>query len=144
MAFPWIFESNFEQGTNAEWDSEADTGSRLDFPHYSTLARAGGIGAAVPYRGAYCMRVVMGDANDHTLIEGDIDIADTVTRYSSFYLYLGQDVAASANDTFNIYEVQGAANAVENAIGLRITATTDEVEIGVGEDQPHSVAGRSA
>lgn len=136
MAFPWIFESNFEQGTNAEWDSESDTGSKLDFPHYSTLARAGGIGAATPYRGAYCMRVVMGDANAHQLVEGDIDIADTVTRWSSFYLYVGQDVVASADDTFNIYEVQGTADAVEGVVGLRITATTDAVEIGTGKVAP--------
>lgn len=134
MAHPWIFESNFEAGTNAEWDSETDTGSLLDFPHYSTLAREPLSG--MPYRGAYCMRIVMGDTNDHTLIEGDIDVADTVTRYSAFNFYLGKDVLATADDTFNIYEVQGTANAVENAVGLRITATTDLVEIGVGQVAP--------
>lgn len=134
MAFPYIFEANFEGGTNAEFDSESDTGSRLDFPHYTTLAQIPGMPA--PYRGAYCMRIVMGDTNDHTLIEGDIDIADTVTRYSRFMLYVGTDVAATADDTFNIYEVQGTANAVENAVGLRITASTDVVEIGVGNTAP--------
>ena len=41
MAFPWIFHANFEQGTNAEWDSETDGASptQLDFPHYTELAR---------------------------------------------------------------------------------------------------------
>lgn len=134
MAHPWIFESNFEAGTNAEWDSETDTGSRLDFPHYSELARTPGIG--MPYRGAYAMRIQMGDTNDHTLIEGDIDIADTVTRYSSFMLYVGNDVDATADDIWNIYEVQGTANAVENAVGFQYTAATDVLEIGVGQVAP--------
>lgn len=135
MAFPYIFESNFAAGTNAEWDSEADTGSKLDFPHYSELSVIPGM--EVPYHGdAYCMRIQMGDTNDHTLIEGDIDIADTVTRYSSFMLYVHTDVDATADDIWNIYEVQGTANAVENAIGMQYTAATDVLEIGVGQVAP--------
>ena len=138
MAFPYIFEANFEQGTNGEWDSESDTGALLDFPHYSEVARQPRL--PMPYRGAYCMRVVMGDTNDHTVLEGDIYIADTLTRYSAFYLCVGNDVVATADDTWNIYEVQGTASAVENAVGLRITATTDVVEIGVGNTAPTAFA----
>ena len=80
MAFPYIFKANFEGGTNGEWDSESDTGSRLDFPHYSELARIPGL--AMPYRGARCMRVDLttGQTNDHTVTEGDIDIADGAQR----------------------------------------------------------------
>lgn len=135
MAFPYIFESNFAAGTNGEWDSEADTGSRLDFPHYSELSNIPGM--EVPYHGdAFCMRIQMGDTNDHTLIEGDIDIADTVTRYSSFMLYVHTDVVATSDDTWNIYEVQGTANAVENAVGMRYTAATGVLDIGVGQTAP--------
>jgi len=131
MAFPFLYESNFEQGTNAEWDSESDTGSLLDFPHYSTLATIPG--APVPYRGAYCMRVQMGDTNDHTLIEGDIDIADTATGYTRFYLFAHNDVTATADDTFNIYELQQAGGTVESSLGMRITAATNALEIGIGD-----------
>ena len=77
MAFPWIFEESFDAGTRGDWDSESDTGSLLDFPHYTTLAAIPGGG--LPFRGAYCMRIVCGDTNDHTLTEDDIDIADTAT-----------------------------------------------------------------
>lgn len=134
MAFPWIFEATFDSATATPfgWDSEQDTGGLLDLPHYSDLARFRGAQLA-PYRGAYCMRVVMGDTNDHTLREGDIDIADTVTRYASFYLYLGDDMAATANDTFNIFELQQAGGTVEASLGLRITALTGDVEIGIGD-----------
>jgi hypothetical protein len=134
MAHPWIFESNFEQGTNAEWDSESDTDVTLDFPHYSTLAGLTGHGPAAPFRGAYCMRVSLaGGTNDNTLVEGDIDIADTATAWSSFNFYISPNFVATATDIFNIYELQGTADAVENAVGFQITAATGAVNIGVGK-----------
>lgn len=138
MAFPYVHESNFEQGTNAEWDSESDTGSLLDFPHVSTLAAqsATGIGSnAIPFRGAYCMRIRLGDTNDHTLTEGDHNISANAAAYVRFYMLLGNDFAFTADDVFNIYEAQ-ASSTVEAAIGLRVTATTGAIEIGVGETAP--------
>ena len=129
MAFPYIFADNFETGSNANWDSESDTGGVMDFPHYSTLAGVPGLPA--PYRGAYCLRVKLGNTNDAVLIEGDIDIADTVTRYSSFNLFISKDQAATATDIINIYEVQGTANAVENVVALRLSSS-GATEIGVG------------
>jgi len=134
MAFPWILESNFELGTNAEWTSSSDTGSKMDFPHFSTLSRYAGLPA--PFRGAYVCRVQMGDTNDHTLISTSMTIADTATAYTRFYFYLGKDVVATADDTMNIFELQGTANAVENAIGLRFTASSGLIEIGVGKTAP--------
>jgi hypothetical protein len=131
LAFPWIFESNFEQGTNAEWDSESDTGALLDFPHYSTLSKI--TNAPVPYRGAYCMRVQCGDTNDHVLVEGDIDIADAGTGHTRFYLCAASDFTATADDTFNIYELQQAGGTTEISLGMRVTATTNELEIGIGD-----------
>jgi hypothetical protein len=139
MSFPFIFDSNFEQGTNVEWDSETDVENALNIRHYSRLAGydTTAIGPIAPYRGAYVAEWdLQADTADHILIEGDIDIADTVTRYSRFYLFLGKDLRATADDTFNLYEVQGTANAVENAVGLRITAATQKVEIGVGKVAP--------
>ena len=134
MSFPFIFQSSFDATltTPFGWDSEADTGSRLDLAHVSELARFPWSQCA-PYRGAYAMRVQMLDANDHTLTEGDLDIADTATAFASFYLYLAPDVAATADDVWNIYEFQQAAGTVEASLGLRITATTDVVEIGIGD-----------
>ena len=62
MAFPWLSECNFEDGTKGHFDTETDTETRLDFPHYSELARTPGMG--MPWRGAYCARVNL--ANDGT------------------------------------------------------------------------------
>ncbi len=131
MAYPFIFESNFEQGDNSEWDSESDTGGLLDFPHYTTLAAIPGMG--LPFRGAYCMRIVCGDANDHVLVEGDMNIADTATASLRFYLYIHPDFAATVNDIFNIYEWQQAGGTVEAVISLQITAATDAVDIAIAD-----------
>lgn len=133
MALPYIFSASFDTGDNSEWDSEADTGSLLDFPHYTTLARLDG--APAPYRGAYCMRVQPGDTNDHTLTEGDIDISAGGTAWTRFALYISSNFAATADDIFNIFELQQAGGTVETAISLQITAATNLVEIGIGETE---------
>lgn len=131
MSFPYIFEENFELGTIGDFDTETDTGSLLDIVHYSALAKIDK--APMPYRGAYCMRVAMGDTNDHTLTEGSIDIADAATASVRFYLYADTTVTATADDAFNIFEFQQAGGTVEGSMGLRITAATNVLEIGVGD-----------
>lgn len=133
MSFPWVFESTFEQGTAAEWDTETDTASKLSFPHYGTLT--GMSGAPIPYRGAYCMMIDLtaGTTSDATLTEGDIDIADAGTRYFRFYLYVSPDFTATADDIFNIFELQQAGGTVEMALSMQITAATNLLEIGFGD-----------
>lgn len=135
MAFPWIFDDNFESGTNSGWDSETDTGSRLNIRHYTYLAKqdASLVGPIAPYRGAYCAEWDLGDTNDHVLIEGDIDIADGSTATVAFYLFIGNDFTATADDDFNIFEFQQAAGTNEGSIGLRIIAATNVVSIGIGD-----------
>lgn len=137
MAFAWLFEGNFESGDNSEWDSEADTGSLLDFPHYTTLAAIPGM--EVPWRGAYCARIVLGDTNDHTLTAGAVNISADGTFGVRFMLYLHSDVTATADDTFPLLELQ-ASSTVEIAVGLKITASSGAIELGVGETAPSSFA----
>ena len=131
MAFPWLFEEDFEDGTLGNFDSESDTGALLDFPHYSTLAAIPNMG--LPWRGAYCMRILPGDTNNHTLTEADINIADGVE--ASFRFYLWHDLEATADDIFNIFELESAGAVVEVVISLQITAATNLVEIGLGETE---------
>lgn len=133
MAFPYLFASNFDRGDASEWDiAESDTGSALDFPHYSELARLPGYPA--PYQGAYVMRITdIADTNDHTIGDGNIDIADAATRWVRFALFISADFSATANDTFNIFEFQQADGTIEASLSLRITASTDAMEIGIGD-----------
>lgn len=132
MAFPYVFHSNFESGDNSEWDSESDTDGILDFPHYSELARFRDSNST-PFSGAYCARIVpAGGTADATLTEGDINITDTTTNYFSFPVWFGSDFDATANDTFALLELQGAASAVTVSIGARYVASTDVINIGCG------------
>lgn len=131
MAFPYTFEECFELGTIGDFDSEADTGSLLDILHYTQLLNLKD--APMPYRGAYCARINMGDTNDHTLTEGSMDIADGGTGYVRFYLYADANVTASADDVFSIFEWQQAGGTVEGTIGMQITAATNYLEIGIGD-----------
>ncbi len=131
MAYPFIFHSNFEAGTNAEWDSETDTGSLLDFPHYTVLAKDPN--SLMPYRGAYCMRNALGDTNDHVVIEGDIDIADAGTSYFRWYMGLSKDFRFTADDTFNVFELQQAGGTTEVSVGFRVTNSSQLIEFGIGD-----------
>lgn len=133
MAFPFILESNFDLGTNAEWTSESDTGSALDFPHYSELARVPGMPA--PYKGSYCMRVALvADTNAHVVISTAGDIADQATASARWYMYVSSDFTATADDVFSIFELtQAAGGTTETTVGMRITAATNKLEIGIGD-----------
>ncbi|MCP4900120.1 MAG: hypothetical protein GY906_24380 [bacterium] len=132
MAFAWIAHSNFEGGSNAEWDSEADTDGILDFPHYSELARWPW-STSTPYSGAYCARIKpAGGTNDATLTEADINIANTATSYFHFNVWFGPDFDATANDTFQLFELQGAASAITGSVGARYVASTDVINMGIG------------
>lgn len=109
MAFPYVFHSNFEQGTNAEFDSETDTGSQLDFPHYSELARWPWP-TATPYSGAYCARwKLTGGTADSVLVEGDLDVGDGVTRYFKWDMWFSPDFDATADDTVAFLELKATA-----------------------------------
>lgn len=131
MAFPYNFQSNFEGGVLTEWDST--TGSFISAPHYSKLAGIPGMPA--PYKGAFCMMVDLrgGTTADQTVTEADIAIADAATRYFRFAIYPGPNFTATADDVFNIFELQQTGGTVEMSLGMRVTAATNLLEIGVGD-----------
>ena len=143
MAHPWIFESNFELGTNADWDSETTSSpAQLDFPHYSELARFPWATCA-PNTGAYCMRLALiGGTADAYLVEGDIDIAANTTRYVKFDIWFSPTFTGTADDTFNIFEAL-ATSTVEATFGARIVASTNVINLGIGETAPTSFSGQA-
>lgn len=134
MPYPYIFASHFDTGDIGDWNTETDVSGALTYPHYMTTV--GLVGRPVPYRGAYCMRIdAPANTADHTLSEADIDAAASATIWTRFMLYVSTNFAATADDIFNIYELQSAGAVVEGAISLRITGATDVVEIGIGETE---------
>ena len=133
MAHPWIFESNFEQGTAAEWTSETDVEGLLTFPHYTQLARHDQtiVGPIAPYRGAYVAQWRWdGTQTDNFVLAGAIDVALNATRFVRFYLFLGKDLVATVADNFNIFTF--SSGATEGVVALRVE-TDNDIFIGVGE-----------
>lgn len=141
MGFPYIFESNFEGGTAAEWTTgETDTDGILDFPHYRTLAAYG----LEPYSGAYCMRIVAPGATpaDAYVSAPECNIADTATNYFRFNLLFSKDFTCTATDAaVALLELQGAGNNETVAFGFSITITTDVILLGIGAAANNAVPG---
>lgn len=141
MAFPFIFEANFEAETDGsiEWDAAAtDTGSQLDFPSYKDLARLP-FRSAAPSSGAKCMRLQLtGGTADAFVSEADIDISLPGTAFFKFDVWFSDDFAATADDTFHFLETQGVANAIQQVLGARIVATTGAINFGIGNVAPTS------
>ena len=136
MAFPFIFESNFETGDASEWTSETDTASQLDFPHYTELAR---FKKAVPFDGAFAMRAqLVGGTADAFVLQEDMNIAADAVTFAKFPIWFSPDFTGTADDTFALFEFQGAANAIQISMGARIVATTNVINLGIGELAPTS------
>ncbi len=141
MAFPWLFEANFEAETDGsvEWDAaKTDTASQMDFPSYKELSRLP-FRTAAPSSGAKCMRVQLtGGTADAFVLEGDINIAAAATAFFKFDIWFSDDFTGTADDTFAIFETQGTANAIQTSFGARIVALTNVINFGIGELAPTS------
>ena len=141
MAFPWIFEANFEAETDGsvEWDAaKTDTASQMDFPSYKDLARLP-FRTAAPFSGAKCMRLQLtGGTADAFVLEGDINIAAAANSFFKFDIWFSDDFTGTADDTLAIFETQGTSNAIQTSFGARIVATTNVINLGIGEVAPTS------
>ena len=130
MAFPWVFQENFDAGSRGNFDAETDTNSKLSFPHY-TVALANPP-HQIPYRGAYSMFIDLsgGTADAFVSETGDFDQASEVTRHLRFYFWVS-NLTMAASDRFDIFELLSATSTVEAAIGIVNTAGT--IQIGASE-----------
>jgi hypothetical protein len=146
MAFPWIFYSNFEAGTNAEWTSETDTASQLDIAHITTLASVSGRGSLAPFRGAYCARWRLGaNTTDAFLTSTGIDIADAATSYFRWYIYFGHDFTFTANDVVSLFKLtQAGGGTVEYTVGINCVASTGDMFLGGSDGTAAAAFGTSA
>lgn len=131
MSFPWITSENFELGTKGSLDTETDTVNQLDVVHWKTLQNYPWLVA--PYNGAYCARVQLtGGTADAYYTETSVDIADAATAYFKFEVWFSPTFTGTADDTFSIFELWGAASAVTGSIGARVVAATNEINFGIG------------
>lgn len=141
MAFPFVFEANFETGDTSEWDS-AEAGSAtsaLDVAHYTDLARFPWPRAA-PFRGAYCLRATLTGGTDAVYVqEGDIDVSAGTNNFFRFSVWFSPDFTATADDVFDILDLQATAGPTSQAvIGCQVTASTGAIVFGAGVSAPVS------
>jgi hypothetical protein len=125
-----IFAENFESGTRGNFDSETDVGNQLDIVNYKALGNYPW--AAVPYTGAFASRIVLNGGVADAFFTKAIAIADATADFFRFEVMFSSDFRATADDVFSILELQGAASAITGSIGFRITAATQEINVGIG------------
>lgn len=137
-----VFQDNFERGVDGladagRFDSETDTESQLDIPHYTELARTPGL--PMPYGGgAYCVRCVLSGSGappaDAFLKEADTNINTTETFWFKFNMWVDPDFKTNTTvtDNFAVFELQDAADKEIFVFGLNYNATTDFLAFGVG------------
>lgn len=133
MAFPFTAEENFESGGVGDFNSETDTDSRLDFPHFSELAAIPG--TPMPWRGAYCMRVKFGagfEADAYVQENDDWDIASDGALYFRFMMYVDPLMTMSDGDEVAIFALQSTGGTNEAQVAIKYT-TAAGFQIGIGE-----------
>lgn len=126
MAIPYLFFENFATGGKGLWDTEVDTATILDFPHYTALAAQG----LAPYRGAYCMRIRANGGTTAAYVKEDtsLDIAANATVFHRWYFKLAKNWTMAANDKFSMLELESTEDTTtEVAVGLRRTGSNIEV-----------------
>lgn len=139
MAFPFLSQNNFSAGTAGHFDTEADTETRLDFPHYAVIARIPGL--PMPWRGSNCMRVTL--VNDGTPADayvqetGSWDTAASGTIFFRFMFYMTADYVMADSDEFAIFQLWSATNTVEGGVYVNYT-TANGLRIGIGETSASS------
>jgi len=126
MSFPYTFQSNFGAGDKGLWDTEVDTHTILDFPHYTELARY----KLAPYRGAYCMRIKCeaGTTDAYLKEATSLDIAAAGVLYLRWYFCLGWDFSMVNADKLSMLELESVSDTTTVvAVGLQRTGTNIEV-----------------
>ena len=125
MALPFLFEENFELGTRGGFDSEADTDSKLDFPHYSTLAGIPNLPA--PWRGAYCMHVNLALGTNDAYVEENTAFDSTTAGtliYTRIMFWFGGSPVMASDDEFRLLEARSGSAGATVEYGCAINYTT--------------------
>jgi len=139
LSFPFLSENGFEAGTLGHFDTEVDTESRLDFPHYTTLAATPGRG--LPYRGAYCMRVELANdgspADAYVQETGSWDLSASGSIFFRLMFFLSADAVMANNDEFAIVQLWSGTNTAEGGAYINFT-TANGFRVGIGETSASS------
>lgn len=135
MSFPYDTIENFELGTLGHFDAESDSATRLDFPHYTELARFPSTHTAMPWRGAHCMRVDLGTSTTAAYVQetGSWDMtAGTDNINLRFRLWVSPDIVMASTNEFALLQFWSSTNTVECGVYLNYT-TAAGYRLGLGD-----------
>jgi hypothetical protein len=138
MAQSTVQEFNFDQATRTEatigFNLEVDTASKLDFPHFSTLAQNPKL--EVPYRGGYCMRIdltAIGASSAYMNEQAAFDIDLANTKYFRFMMFISDDLTMANSDEFDVFRINSAGGQKE-VVGAINYTTANGVRFGIGRE----------
>lgn len=135
MSFPYTTIENFESGTLGHFDAESDAGARLDYPHYTELARFPPTHTAMPWQGAYCLRVDLGKATNDAYVQ-ETDSWDMTAGTNNINLrvrfWVSPDLVMANTDEFAIVQFWSSTNTVEAGVYLNYT-TANGYRLGLGD-----------
>lgn len=105
----YSFHANFETGSKDAFDSESDTGNRLDFPGPEQLQHD--MLAVFPHKGGYCARVNLGKNSTDAYVSKTVSWALDATNYMRFELLVGEDVQSGnlSGDVVDIVSLQSGS-----------------------------------
>ena len=140
MAFPYIFDSNFELATTAPFDAETDTTSILDVPHYTELAREG----MAPYRGSYCLRVKPNGGTTAAYLQenASFDFAAADVRFIRWYFYLGKNLIMADTNKFSMFELESVVDTTTE-VACGIDRSGANIRFWVGETSAATISAGS-
>ncbi len=127
MAFPFVVDETFDDGTRGNFDSETDASSILDFPHYAEIARQG----FAPWSGAHVVRGKLnGTAVGFITETGTFDLAATNTLHILFPVLIGEDVTLAVSEHVVLFCLDSAGPVLEASFGVRNNAGVYELFFG--------------
>lgn len=116
MAFPYLYDETFDDGTLGGFDSETDASAILDYPHYADLARQG----LHPWQGAHAMRArLAGTAVGYVTETAGFDTAAAGTIFVWFSVLIGAELSLTASDAVILFTLDSAGPVTEAVVGVR-------------------------
>lgn len=126
MAYPFLIDETFDDGTRGTFDSETDAGSVLDYPDYKELARAG----QAPWQGAHALRVQLSGANNAYVEDAGITAQSPISLWAP--ILVGADFTIDDADVVNVIEVRSTDAIPEAFVAVRRTGANYELVAGDG------------
>lgn len=126
MAYPFLIDETFDDGTRGTFDSETDAGSVLDYPDYKELARAG----QAPWQGAHALRVQLSGANNAYVEDAGITAQSPISLWAP--ILVGADFTIDDGDVVNVIEVRSTDAIPEAFVAVRRTGSNYELVAGDG------------